>query len=459
MNITKLFLAVSLGLLCSCATQTRYRIPETDVSSQYPATNTDQDDSRTVMADSQIFPSPVTQNSAWWQNFQDERLNLLMTDVFERNNNLAAASLKVYRAQLQAGIAKQNLWPDLSGSITSNESRVLDDGSKTTSNNASFSLNYLVDLWGRMRLQKNSAEWEAQATSFDRESTALALAGTTANLYFTLAYLNQRISLTRQNLEDTTKTLSLVQIQYKAGSLSSLELNEAQQSLTSEQTNLADLIQQRHKTRNALALLRDGQHWPINNEPQDLEAIQHLQLQAGVPAELLGRRPDLRAAELRLKKSMANIDIVRKSYYPSFNLTSSVGSSSTELENIGLLNLNFLNLRKMKLDRALAKTDYEVAATNFEQTLYSALNEVDDALSLRTAIEQQIESSSMSLNSAKKIEHINALRYTAGAISLRTWLDSKERLRNAELNYSNLRRNLLQNDATFFQAIGGGFQN
>ncbi len=167
------------------------------------------------------------------------------------------------------------------------------------------------------------------------QATAQSLIATTANLYWQLGYLNERYQIASQNLASTQKIFELVRSQYRAGAVSGLDLTSAEQSVQSQKATLSQIEQQKVETRTALAALM---HQPVQQlniaEPQRLPRIALPAIPAGLPAELLSRRPDLQASELRLRKALATKDATKASYYPSINLTGNLGSSSTSLTSL-----------------------------------------------------------------------------------------------------------------------------
>ena len=177
------------------------------------------------------------------------------------------------------------------------------------------------------------------------------------------------------------------------------------------------------------------------------------------------RRPDLRAAELRLRQALAAIKVTATSYYPSLSLTGSVGSSSPSLGDVlsnpvatlgAGLSLPFLRFRQMQLDIESADLSYQIAANDFRRTLYTALAEVDNALSARQRLAEQVAAAERSYAEAVEIERLYEVRYRAGATDLRNWLDAQQTRRNAELSLAQARRSQLGNDVTLIKALGGG---
>ncbi|AMO96468.1 efflux transporter, outer membrane factor (OMF) lipo, NodT family protein [Collimonas fungivorans] len=399
----------------------------------------------------------------WWRNFNDPQLDQLVELALARNNDLAAATVLVRRAQLQAGLAVIN--PTVALNVSSSNSRNLRGSPVGTRNQAlTGSVSYELDLWGKLASRRDAAEWEALATAEDRDSTALALVGTTATLYWKIANLQQRIAVSEQSMAYVGKILELVHLQYDAGAVSSLELLEAERSLASQQASHTQLLQELVETRAALALLFDGPPELRYAESGKLAAAVLPAVDAGLPSQLLGRRPDLHAAELRLRRLLASIDDTRASYYPSLVLTGTLGSSSTALSNllqnpIGTLGATlafpFLQWNQMQLNIALSKADYDKAAIDFRQAFYKALNDVETALSARSQFQAQGQKLSQALAAASRIEGLYEERYRAGAVPLKTWLDAQETRRNAEIAVADNNLNLLTSQVKLYQALGG----
>jgi outer membrane protein TolC len=279
-----------------------------------------------------------------------------------------------------------------------------------------------------------------------------------------LAFLNQRIAAGEQSLDRLQRTLALVQGQFNAGAVSRLEVREAEQNLESQHAAQSQLVQQRVEARNALTVLLDGQPWSESDELQSLNDAHSPEIQAGLPAELLARRPDLRAAELRLREALANIHVTLTSYYPAISLTGSVGGTSTALGDVlanpvatlgAGLALPFLHWNEMKLNAEISGTGYEIAASDFRKALYTAFTDVDNALSARVELTKQLDSQQKSFDAAVDVERLYEVRYRSGATPLRLWLDAQETRRSAELSLAEARLSQLQNDALLFQALGG----
>jgi NodT family efflux transporter outer membrane factor (OMF) lipoprotein len=308
----------------------------------------------------------------WWAAFNDAQLDRLIDNALRTNNDLAAAGIRVQRAQLQAGLANTNLTPAVVGQASTTRSYDLKRGGVAASASTSLvSLSYELDLWGHLSAQRSAADWELKATESDRQATALALVGTTAGLYWQTGYLNQRIALSEAGMEDGRRILALVRVKYAAGAVSGLDVAQAGQNLATQEAAHTQLLQQRVEARNALAILFDQPPQPMAVEPPRLPDIALPVIDAGVPARLLGRRPDLRAAEQRLRAALANVDATRTGFYPALSLTGSLGTSSSALGELlknpvatlgAGLALPFLQWNTARLSVGVSQTQYEEAA-------------------------------------------------------------------------------------------------
>ena len=437
-------------LLSGCAEllRTDFRSPETVLPEQWSA-----------------IPHDTTFQAATWpEDFGDPQLDELLKLVLERNNDLAAAAIKVRKARLQAGLVREDMFPDISASVGTQSDKELKRGDWDTSFSSQFQIGYEVDLWGRLARARDSAEWEAMATEQDRQSTALSLAGTTMKLYWEIAYDNVRLQLSSKNIESSRQTLALMESQERYGAASPLEVNQARQELAGLLAAHQTLEQARKEDMNALAVLFDMPPGSVVSDPENLSMATLPAIPAGVPAELLGRRPDLRGAELRLRSLLADTDAARASFYPALSLTGSLGSASTELSTmlnnpaatlISGLTFPLLNWNTLKLELKVSRAEYDEAAVNFRQTLYEAMAEVENALSNRDHLAGQGRHLAENLAAAQEVERIYEVRYKSGSGTLKDWLDAQDNRRSVEESVATNLFEPLTNFVTLYQALGG----
>ena len=446
-----LFLSTTLAG-CSAVVKTPYNAPTVQVPSQFQYD---------VQKNKQ-----VNLTDQWWTLFNDASLNQLIEQVLAKNSDLTVAGITLQQARLQAGLAQNKQGIRTSSSISTAHNYDLGSGNDSSRGiSTSVGVSYELDLFGKLANQTEASRWEALASEQDLQATAQSLVGTTAKLYWQLGYLNERYQTIQQNLASTQKIYSLVQTQYKAGAVSGLDLTQAEQAVQSQKASLSQIEQQRVETRTAIAVLL---HMPVQQlsiqEPKQLPRNALPNIAVGLPADILSRRPDLQASELRLRKTLANKDATKASYYPSINLTGNLGTSSTSLTQLlknpaltlgASLSLPFLQYNDMKKDIAISDLEYEKAITQYRQTLYQAFADVENALSNRTQLDQQVQLQQRNLELADKTTRLTEVRYRNGAIALKNLLDAQETARNARLSLVETKQNQYNAYVTLMQALGG----
>lgn len=456
--LTRLCTAMLLGSTlvgCAAVVKTPYQAPAVQTPTQFHYDKvTAQQRQQALYADQ------------WWTLFGDAKLNQLVDAVLAKNADLAIAGMTLKQARLQAELAENQQKPRVSSTVSTSHVFDLNDGSDTSSGlSAKAGLSYEVDLFGKLARQTEAKRWEALATEQDLQATAQSLIGTTAKLYWQLAYYNESRTTAEQSLATSQKLYDLVKVQYQAGAVSGLDLTQAEQSVQSQKASLSQIQQSLVETRTAIAVLL---HMPVQqlsiDEPQRLPRLAMPSIAAGLPADILSRRPDLKAAELRLRESLATKDATTASYYPSISLTGNLGSSSTSLTQLlknpaltlgASLSLPFLQYNDMKRDLAISQLDYEKAIVQYRQTLYQAFADVENALSARTELSQQVQLQQRNLELAEKVERLTHVRYRYGAVALKTLLDQQETTRTARLTLVNTKQSQYNAYVTLMQALGG----
>ncbi|MDR1529000.1 MAG: efflux transporter outer membrane subunit [Burkholderiales bacterium] len=446
------FLILSALILSGCAAallETPYERPDVILPEAWQGKVTNND---------------VTQHDRWWTQFNDQELTILIDHVLEINNDLVVAALRVERARLQAGLADTNLTPSVSVGADGSVSRNLDGGSSNKRYGTSLSLSYEIDLWGKLARTRDAAYWELQATEFDRLATRLSLIGTTAQLYWQIAAINQRIANSEANLANAERTLQLVLAQKNAGAVSALNVVQSEQSLASQRASHESLLMQRDQLCHAFSVLFDQPPNRLQADTATLSMNDPPRLREGLPAELLSRRPDLAAAEFRLRKLLAQQDVTRAQFYPSISLTGSLGTSSDELRDFlqnpvaalgARLILPFIEWNTTRLTIQVAKVEYEEAVINFRKTLYASFIDVEDALSARAHYEAQRPLYQTAFDAARRAEAIAEERYRVGQTGVQDWLDAQSRRRSAEDTIVQNQYDRLVTQMNLYRALGG----
>ncbi|MDV5247668.1 efflux transporter outer membrane subunit [Shewanella xiamenensis] len=443
-------IAISIALLSGCGALMRsdFEPPALQVPEQWQHTQ----------VNGQVSLDP------WWQKFNQPELNQLISQVLSSNNDLTLATLTLQKARLQAGLARDDLYPQLSSNNTASVNKPLEGGSSSKTFQANLSVSYEVDLWGKVSANIDQAQWTALASLEDRESTAQSLVATTASLYWQIGYLHQRIELSNKSIEHSRQTLALTQRQYASGAVTELNVLESQRSLAGQEASHSQLLQQLAEAENALAILLNRAPGQVAVEIKQLPDGAVPEVGVGIPAELVGRRPDVKAALYQLRSALASKDATYASYFPSLSLTGSVGESTSELKELlrnpvgslgaGLV-LPFLQWNQIQINNDLADIDYQTAIVNYRKTLYSAFEDVDNAISAKQQYAYQGEKLELQFSAAAQAEAIYESQYRHGAIGIQNWIDAQENRRSAEAALLENRYNQLTAQATLYQALGG----
>lgn len=443
-------IAISIALLSGCGALMRsdFEPPAQQVPEQWQHT----------AVNSQVSLDP------WWQKFNQPELNQLISQVLSSNNDLTIATLTLQKARLQAGLARDDLYPQLSSNNTASVNKPLEGGSSSKAYKANLSVSYEVDLWGKVSANIDQAQWAALASVEDRESTAQSLVATTASLYWQIGYLHQRIELSNKSIEHSRQTLALTERQYASGAVTELNVLESQRSLAGQEAAHSQLLQQLVEAENALAMLLNRAPGQVAVEISQLPAVEVPEIGVGIPADVVVRRPDVKAALYQLRSALASKDATYASYFPSLSLTGSVGESTSELKELlrnpvgslgaGLV-LPFLQWNQMQINNDIANIDYQTAIVNYRKTLYSAFEDVDNAISAKQQYVYQGEKLEQQFSAAAQAEAIYESQYRHGAIGIQNWIDAQENRRSAEAALLENRYNQLITQATLYQALGG----
>jgi NodT family efflux transporter outer membrane factor (OMF) lipoprotein len=405
----------------------------------------------------------------WWDNFHDPLLSSALNRVLVSNNDLAKAGLQLQRARLEAGLTDTNLTPGVTlGGNASNSRNLKKNTTPVESYSASLGLSYELDLWGKLSSQREQSAWLVNASQQDQQNTVLSLLGTTADLYWQIANFNQQIANQQAGIAVSQQTLRLVQAKYAAGAIGRMDLLQAQQSLFDRQNQERNLQQQREAARNAFALLFNRS--PLDRQPERaaLDPEQNVAVAQSLPVEVIARRPDVQAAEWRLRAALAGSDAARLSFYPTLSLSSTVSAGSSAFEQwfanpVGALGsavaLPFVQWNTVQLTVARAGIDVQQAAIDFRSAVYTALSDVDNAQTQRLSYQQQRESQLQGLALSQQRLALAESQYRAGAVSFQTLLDAQDSLLGSETNLSNLQYNYLNATMKLWLAMGGGVTN
>ncbi|CAI2100418.1 Cation efflux system protein CusC precursor [Serratia fonticola] len=457
MMMNKFSLAILLPLLlggCGSLTKSDYQRPMLSVPAEWRVQDTGS--------------GYLQHTDHWWDNFEDPQLSMLIGRALTSNNDLAIAGIQLQQARLAAGLTDTNLTPDVSVTGSANNSKNLrNNTTPTESYSTTLSLSYELDLWGKLARAREQSQWQVEATEQDRQNTALTLIGNTAQYYWQIANLNQKIKQQQTGLEISQQTLALVQSRYASGAAGQLDLLQAKQSLLNRENAYRTLQQQREENRNALAILFNRSPTDRQAERSSLDINQDVPIAKVLPVEVIARRPDVKAAEGRLRAALAGSDVQRLSFYPSLSLAASLGSASSIFSQwfsdpVRTLGANaalpFVQWNTVQLTIEKSDLDVKQAAIVFRSQVYNALADVDNAMSQRLSYQQQKINQQQNLQLSLQRLVLARSQYQAGAVSFQSLLDAEDDLLTIETNLSDLQYNYLNATMKLWLALGGGVE-
>ncbi|MDO6592860.1 efflux transporter outer membrane subunit [Neptuniibacter sp. 1_MG-2023] len=462
----KIMIKASIAVLCAislfgCSSmRSEYQQPELDIPQGWSQTSLP-----SAVQNSSDNAVALAQPEQWWTLFNDPALNRLIDKVLVSNSDIEKATLTLRKALLEAGVSENNKVPKLGFSQSSSYEYDFDSGSSDSSYSTGLSLSYELDLWNRVAALADASELAARASYEDRENIAQDLVVTTATLYWKVAYLHQRLALIKDNIMDSERIAKLTKLKYKNGSNTSLEVIESEQALFNQQVQLSQLQQELSEAKNSLSILLNQplQETGISLEQLSVQPIPDIE--AGIPAQLLLRRPDVRASLYELRSTLASKDAVAAGYLPTITLTGALNSSSSSLLNLlknpvatlgsGIV-LPFLEWREMELNKGISEIDYQMAVVNYRDTLYQAFEEVDNLLTAKKHYDYQAGVYQEQYTNAKEIERIYESKYTYGESEIIDWLNAMESRRSIESSLLESRYNQFVVQAMLYQSLGGG---
>lgn len=412
---------------------------------------------RQVLASSQ--PSP------WWHAFNDPQLDRIVERVLNGNRDLATAVINIRRAQQQIALSRADALPQLAAAATAGYQHMYRNGLPTTqSGGITASVAYQVDLWGTLSSQTRAAQWEAHATEMDRDALLLTIVGDAVDLYWQMAYLTDQLDQNQAAIDYARQTMTLSRASFSAGAIAHVDEMASEQTLAIYRAQRATLKDQQSQTDHAMSLLLGeppGEHFVVRAErlAQPLPTVH-----AGIPADLLARRPDVRAAELRVREALAQSDATRTSFYPTLSLTGAGGTSSDALRNIlqnpvasiaASLAAPFLNVPTMKASVAISQAAYDTDVVLFQQSFYTALQDVANALAARADYAAQESQYDADLKLAWQRENRYRYAYESGATQLQTLLDAQQNRRDVELALSSVRYAAHAAQVSLYLGLGG----
>ncbi|MGV7207515.1 efflux transporter outer membrane subunit [Oxalobacteraceae bacterium A2-2] len=409
-------------------------------------------------------------DSHWWQRFGSEELSQLVRQGQDSNLELAAAMSRVRQAAAQARIAGVALLPAVDAYAgASRDLPLAGHRDASLASNAGFQVSYELDFWGRNAAGAAAAEASLRANLYDRQTVALTVTSGIVSTYLQLLSLHDRLAVARENARTAERVLKLVEAQSSVGAATPVDLARQRSAVASQRAAIPDLLQQAREAQAALAILlgQSPQRFKIGD--RGLDTIRLPEVTAGMPSELLSRRPDIQRSEAMLAAASANVDAARAALFPSIRLTGSAGtqggslgsllSPQNLLANVGAsLVAPIFDGGRLRTERDLALEQKQELVQNYRSTVLAALAEVDTVLGQINSLDEQRRLKEAELEQARLAFNLSEIRYQAGAEDLMTVLDTQRSLSDVQNELGKLKLKRLQATVSLYKALGGGWQ-
>lgn len=431
----------------------------------------------------QQFPGQVHENhrekavtdvaTQWWILFEDAELTHLVNVALEHNTDLQQATARIEQAEAQLKQARAVLWPsvDIGANASRDRSSMttgdLEDGGISNTFRGVASTSFEIDFWGKLRRASEAARAQALATQYAAEVVRQTVASAVAHSYFGAVTLDRQIALSRDTLQARTEDVRLQRLRLEHGSIGRLDLEQAEGQRADAALQLRELERQRALHASQLALLT-GQPGITLPVAQSGRLSLPPTPPAGVPSQLLQRRPDVRQAEQLLIAAQAEIGVAKAAMFPNISLTGLAGGESAELSDLlkhgsGIWSLGFgLNLPLFDAGRRLAVTEQAKARqaealAAYQGSVQSAFKDVVNALTnLKTARTSLIDAATREQSALSSLE-IAKKRYAAGYSGYLELLDSQRTWNSAQLQTLSIRQAEFDATIDLLKALGGAW--
>ena len=461
-------IVVALLALSGCASMApEYTRPAAPVPANWPSGAAYKDNA------AKSAEKPVA-DIKWQEFFMNEQLQKIIALALDNNRDLRIAALDIERSQALYRIQRADLFPTVNAAGSAVEARtpgvLSSSGHPITTHQYSVNLwvsDYELDLFGRVRSLKDQALEEFFATEEARRSVQISLVAEVAGNYLTLAADKESLKIARDTFESQQASYNLIKRRFEAGASSELDLRQAQTSVDSARVDIARFTSLVAQDENALALVI-GSPIPADLLPSGLSTITALkELSAGLPSEVLQRRPDIIQSEHLLKAANANIGAARAAFFPSITLTTSIGLSSDQLDGLfkgdtgtwsftPRITLPIFDAGRNQANLKVSEVDREIFLAQYEKTIQNAFREVADALAQYGTLGEQMEAQ-QSLTDATAVSYrLSEARYRSGITSYLAVLDAQRSLYSAQQGLISVRLSQLVNLVTLYKVLGGG---
>jgi len=456
-------IVTALGLMTGCLMGPKYQRPAVNVPQEYRAP-----------APQQAAQASSLGNEQWWQVYQDPVLTQLIHTAIAQNYDVRIAAARVLEAQAQVGITRANQLPSASvGANVFSEQNAkvtnLFPAYQVNGGELNLSVIWNLDFWGKYRRQTEAARAQLLATEWGQRAVLSSLVANVAAAYFQLRALDSELEISQRTLASRQQSVKLTRVLESHGSGSGLDVSQAEQLVYTASETIPDLERQIEQQENVLSVL-------LGENPQSISRGRALTEQpvpeivpAGLPSELLERRPDIRQAEQIMVAANAQIGVAKASFFPSLSLTGTGGLESNALHQFisqpsetwsaaaGVTQPVFQG-GALRSGLRLARANWQEAVFSYQQSVQNALEQVSNSLIASQKNREFREQQELLTQAAQQTDQFSEVLYKNGGASYLQVLTSETNYFSAELNLVQAQLNERLALVQLYQALGGGWQ-
>lgn len=405
----------------------------------------------------------------WWTLFNNSELDTLIRIALENNHNLLQAARSVEQANFQLSIQKLNLLPQFSANGSATRGNYL--GAKTDNINNGFVIgaqaSWDLDFWGKYRRLSESARAQLLASEYGLASIQIELVASVARTYFQLLEYRESLYISQSTLSLRDSTLRVIKQRFDAGLVPEIDLNSAQIQRAAAAGSIPKYRILVQNTEGALAMLLGRYPGSFQVGGKMVEMTTPPEIPAGLPSQLLERRPDVLFAEQQLVAQNAMIGVARSNQLPSISLTGFLGGASSQLSDLtgngiawnagGAILAPLFNWRQYANKVKVEKSKYEASVLAYQQAALQAFIDVENSLNEVANLKLQQSAVEEQAIAAMKTLKLASDRYDKGVASYIEYLDAQRQSYDAQLALANIRQQVLTAYVKLYQALGGGW--
>lgn len=458
-------IAVTFLLLTGCTVGPKYKRPPVTVPDSYRGLTPEAAGAQT---------NASLGDEKWWTVFQDEQLQLLIREALAQNYDVRVAAARVLQAQAALGITRADQFPTITGGASSSNERFsrtrITPPFETSPSQVNLSLSWELDFWGKFRRATDAARANLLATQWGQRAVISSLISNVAAAYFQLLELDAEMQISQNTLASRKESLRLVEVRAKGGATSLLDVRQSEQLVYTAAAAIPDLERRIEQQENFISILLGKNPAPVTKGKPLVEQPILPTVPAGLPSDLLARRPDIQSAEQQLIVANARIGVAKAAYFPQVTLTAFGGYQSPALTDLfsgpagiwsfgGQLLQPIFTGGRIRSNVKLTEAQREEFILVYQQSIQQAFREVSDSLIAYRKNQEFREQQQLLTNAAQDATRLANSRYRGGVTSYLEVLDSDTRYFDAQIGLTQAQLNERLALVQLYNALGGGWQH